>query len=183
VTALPERREQIRLVHASFIRQVVMLMQQPAARPELEALLSSAEEQGWTELVAMLRRVATGERSSALLANLDEEDRVIAESILRGLQDPATLPDPAKAQDPSLAAPGLAHMIHAARRDPQALVLVGNMAEQMSKVGGRMGRLAAVIRPLINRERDADRLCEGMDAETRQLVRDILEELARLEAH
>jgi hypothetical protein len=183
VSVLPEHEEQIRLVHATFIRQVVALMQRPADRPELDGLLASAEQQGWTALVAALRRVVAGDRSAGVLTGLDEEDRVIVESVLRGLQDPASLPDPAKAQDPSLAAPGLAHMIHAARGDPQALVLVSNMAEQMSRAGGRMARLASVIRPLINRERDVDRLCRGMDMETRQLVLNILDELARLETH
>jgi hypothetical protein len=74
-------------------------------------------------------------------------------------------------------------MIHAARTDPQALVLIGNMADQMSKVGGSMARLAAVVRPLINGERNPDQLCRGMDTQTRQLVLEILGELGKLEAH
>jgi hypothetical protein len=183
LASLPERREQIRLVHATFIRQVVELTQRREGRADLETLLTGAEQQGWSELVAALRRIAEGDRSSALLSGLDEEDRIIAESILRGLQDPASLPDPRRAQDPTLAAPGLAHMIHAARGNPQALVLIGNMADQMSKVGGTMARLAGVIRPLVNGERNPDRLCRGMDAPTRQLVLDILGELGKLEAH
>jgi hypothetical protein len=74
-------------------------------------------------------------------------------------------------------------MIHAARGNPQALVLIGNMADQMSKVGGTMARLAGVIRPLINGERDPDRLFRGMDTRTRQLVLDILGELGKPESH
>jgi hypothetical protein len=183
VSVLPERREQIRLVHATFIRQVVELTQRPDRRADLETLLAGAEQQGWTALVAALRRIVRGDRSTASFSALDEEDQVIIESILRGLQDPANLPDPDKAQDPTLAAPGLAHMIHAARSNPQALVLLGNMADQMNKVGGSMGRLAGVIRPLINGERNADRLCRGMDTQTQQLVLDILSELGKLEAH
>jgi hypothetical protein len=183
LASLPERREQIRLVHATFIRQVVELTQRPGGRADLETLLTAAEHQGWTALVAALRRIAGGDRSAALLTGLDEEDRIIAESILHGLQDPAGLPDPRRAQDPTLAAPGLAHMIHAARGNPQALVLIGNMADQMSKVGGTMARLAGVIRPLINGERDPDRLCRGMETRTRQLVLDILGELGKLESH
>jgi hypothetical protein len=183
LAAIPERREQIRLVHATFIRQVVALTQRPDGRAELDALLAGAEQQGWSDLVAALRRMAEGDRSPGLLSGLDEEDRVIAESVLRGLQDPASLPDPSRAQDPTLAAPGLAHMIQAARTDPAALVLIGNMADQMSKVGGSMARLAGVIRPLINGERNPDQLCRGMDTPTRQLVLEILAELGRLEAH
>ncbi len=183
MSSLPERNEQIRLVHAAFIRQVVALTQRPEGRAELEALFAGAEQQGWSALVAVLRRIAKGERSPALLSGLDEEDGVIAESVLRGLQDPASLPDPSRAQDPTLAAPGLAHMIHAARTDPQALVLIGNMADQMSKVGGSLARLAGVVRPLINGERNPDQLCRGMDTQTRQLVLEILGELGKLEAH
>jgi hypothetical protein len=184
MTDIPERHEQIRRVHARFICQVVETCAGPERRQELEALLGSAEQNGWQALVGALRRIAAGERAPAVLAGLDEEDQVIAQSILRGLQDPATLPDPQAKPDPTLAAPGLAHMIHAAAHgNAEALVLVGNMAEQMTSAGGSLGRLAAAIRPLINGERDAERLCKGMDAQTERLVLDILRELGALEAH
>ena len=183
MTGLPDREEQIRLVHAAFIRQVVETCQGPERRQTFEQLVSAAEQQGWTDLGRALRRIAGGDRSVAVLVGLDEEDRVIAESVLRGLQEPASLPDTARAQDPAMAAPGLAHMIHAARSNPEALALVGHMADQMSRVGGSMGRLAGVIRPLINGEREPDLLCRGMDTATAQLVLDILRELGRLEAH
>ncbi|MGE5153971.1 MAG: hypothetical protein ACM3ST_08145 [Bdellovibrio bacteriovorus] len=183
MTTLPDPEEQIRRVHASFIRQVVETCQGPERRPAFEQLVSAAEQQGWTDLARALRRIAGGDRSLGVLRGLDEEDRVIAESVLRGLQDPATLPDPSREQDPSLAAPGLAHMIHAARTSPEALMLVGNMADQMSRAGGGLARLAAVIRPLIDGERDPERLCRGMDAQGSQLVLDILRELGQLEAH
>jgi len=83
-----------------------------------------------------------------------------------------------------LAAPGLAHMIHAAGTgDIQALTLISQMAEQMSKVGGDMSRVAAVIRPLINGERDPDKLCEHLDTRGQQLVLQILDELGKLGLH
>lgn len=183
MTELPDREEQIRRVHASFIRQVVETCQGADRRPAFEALMSAAGEHGWTDLVGALRRIAAGNRSPEVLAGLDEEDRVIAESVLRGLRDPATLPDPTRTRDPALAAPGLAHMIHAARASPEALMLIGNMADQMSRAGGSLARLAALIRPLIDGERDADRLCHGMDAQGTQLVLDILREIGQLETH
>lgn len=183
MTRLPDREEQIRRVHAAFIRQVVETCQGAERRPAFDQLLGAAEQQGWTDLVRALRRIAGGDRSTGVLEGLDEEDRVITESILRGLQDPATLPDRARAQDPTLAAPGLAHMIHAARASPEALMLVGNMADQMSRAGGSLARLAGIIRPLIDGERDPDRLCRGMDTQGSQLVLDILRELGQLEAH
>ncbi|MBK1706220.1 hypothetical protein [Halochromatium glycolicum] len=178
----PDRHEQIRLAHAEFIRQVAQTCGRPEQHQTFEALLTQAEQQGWSALVASIRRIAGGERDRTLFAGLDEEDQIIADAILRGLQDPSSLPDPAQRQDPTLAAPGLAHMIHAAGTGhPEALMLIGNMAEQMSSVGGPMARLAAIIRPLINGERDAQQLTRGMDSQGRQLVLDLLDELSRLE--
>jgi hypothetical protein len=55
------------------------------------------------------------------------------------------------------------------------------MAEQMSRVGGPMARLAAVIRPLINGERDPHALCRNMDEKSEQMVLAILEELKKSE--
>jgi hypothetical protein len=180
----PDRHEQIRLVHAEFIRQVAQTCGNTERRAEFDALLASAEQSGWTELAAALKRIATGERGPEVYRGLDEEDQIIADAILRGMQNPATLPDPAQRQDPTMAAPGLAHMIHAARiGNPQALALIGNMAEQMSTVGGQMKRLAGIIRPLINGERDPERLAKGMDSQGERLVLEILEELAKLETH
>jgi hypothetical protein len=171
-------------VHAEFIRQAAETCRNRERRRDFETLLVSAEQNGWAELVAALRRIDAGESGPPVFAGLDEEDQIIADAVLRGLQDPSTLPDPAQRQDPTLAAPGLAYMIHAAATGhAQALMLVGNIAEQMSTVGGPMARLAAVIRPLINGERDPHRLCEGMDSQGERLVLDILAELGKLEAH
>ncbi len=180
---LPEQREQILITHAGFIHRIVATLGKPELRDEFEALLQTADQQGWTALVAVIRRIADGARDASLLTSLDAEDQVIADAILRGLQDPATLPDPNAKPDPALAAPGLAHMIHVARSDPQALILLSNMAEQMSRAGGEMARLAATIRPLLDGERHADRLCAGMDSRTSGIVLGILDELGKLSAH
>jgi len=75
-------------------------------------------------------------------------------------------------------------MIDAAGRgDTQALQLLANMAQMMSKAGGDMTRLAGAIRPMLNGERDPERLCKGMSSKGEQLVLGILAELARLAAH
>lgn len=169
------------MAHTPFIRQVVMLSQQAAQTPELEKLLQSATANGWTGLVAAVRRICRGERDNSVLNGLDQEDQVIAEAIMRGMQNPATLPDPTQQSNPTLAAPGLAHMIHEAARNPQALIIVSNMAEQMSKAGGDMARLASIMRPLINGERNADKLCQGMDDRGEALTMDILKALSQLE--
>ena len=181
---IPDREQQIIQAHAAFICQAVEYIQQPGAAGQLETLLTAAAENGWTALAAAVRLFASGKRDLNLAGGLDDEDRVVAEAILRGLQDPGTLPDPHQKADPTLAAPGLAGMIHAAGTgNVQALTLISQMAEQMSKVGGDMSRLAAVIRPLINGERDPDKLCARLDARGQHLVLQILDELGRLELH
>jgi hypothetical protein len=181
---LPDREQQIIQAHAAFICQAVELIRQRAGGQQLEALLKAAGDSGWHALAAAVRRFAAGRRDLSGVAGLDAEDQVIAEAILRGLQDPRTLPDPQQKADPALAAPGLAHMIHAAAHgNVEALALVSQMAEQMSRVGGDMSRVAALIRPMIDGERDPDRLCARLDTRGQQLVLQILEELGRLELH
>jgi len=181
---LPNRQQQIVIIHAVFIRRVVELGQDPAQRPELEKVLETASANGWGALVGAVRRILRGQRDTSVLNGLDEEDSAIAEAILRGLQNPATLPDPNMTPDPSLAAPGLAGMIHAAARgDAKALKIVSEMAEQMSRAGGSMARLAALVRPLLNGERDPDKLCRGLDTRTEQLVLEILAQLRKSELH
>jgi hypothetical protein len=182
--SLPDRDQQILQTHAAFICQAVEFLQSADARPQLNALLQSARDNGWVALASAVMAIAAGAREPGQLGELDDEDRVIAEAILRGLNNPATLPDPNKKADPTLAAPGLAHMVHAAARgNVEALTLISQMAEQMSKVGGDMGRIAALIRPLINGERDPEKLCAGMDAQGRQLVLQILDELGKMDLH
>jgi len=181
---LPPKHQQIITLHAAFICQVVELSQAGDGGPRLNALLKQAEESGWKALSGAVRQIVAGRRELSLIRGLDEEDRVIAEAILRGLQDPSTLPDPEAKPEPALAAPGLAGMIQAAASgNVQALTLISNMAEQMSRAGGPMARLASVIRPLINGERDPDVLCRGMNEQTRALTLDILKELKQLQAH
>jgi hypothetical protein len=50
------------------------------------------EKHGWTNLVAAIRRILTGERNEqTLCAPLDLEDSMIIETILRAIADPTTL--------------------------------------------------------------------------------------------
>lgn len=184
MATLPERHQQIITMHAAFICQVVQFSQNEENRPEFETLLKSAEENGWSNLVKAIRQIVAGQREMSAIRGLDEEDQVVAEAIMRGLQDSTTLPDPNVKPDPSLAAPGLAGMIHAAATgNVEALTLISNMAEQMSRAGGPLAKLAAVIRPLINGERDPDKLCKGMNTQTEQILLDILDELGKSNLH
>ena len=181
---LLDKRHQILATHAAFICQVVEFAGNADRRTELDTLLRTAKDGGWQNLVSALEEIIKGRRDPHLLRGLDEEDQVIAEAVLRGLQDPSTLPDPNQKPDPAMAAPGLAHMIRAAATgNAQALILIGNMADQMQQGGGDMGKLAGRIRPMINGERDPDKLCKDMSAQGEQLVLSILQELAKLGMH
>ncbi len=179
-----DRKQQIIQSHAGVIVQVVKSIANPQLMPQTEEILKVSEQNGWTELVTVIRRIINGERDASILQGLDEEDSTIAEAILSGLQNPATLPDPNKPADASMAAPGIAHMVHqAATGNAQALQIIGNMAEQMSQAPGDMKMLGGIIRKMINGERDPAVLARGMGIQGRQLVDDILEELHKLAGH
>jgi hypothetical protein len=111
--ALPDRTQQVIQTYAAFIHGVATACAQPQLTPQLQPMLAQAEQQGWGKLVAALRLVIAGRRDSGIYAELDDDERIIVEAILRGIQDPATLPDPAQTADPNAAAPGLASMIQA----------------------------------------------------------------------
>ena len=182
--SLPEKNRQIILAHAGLIHAVVIACQNRERLAELEPLLAAASANGWNTLVTAIRRILGGARDIQVLAGLDEEDRIIAEAIQRGLQDPATMPDPEARPDPGMAVPGLAGMIHAAASgDVAALQLLGDMATQMLRAGGDMARLSGMLRRLMDGERDPDVLCRGMSPRGAQLVLSLTEELARLRAH
>ncbi len=184
MTQLPPRQQQIVQTHAGLIVNVVKAIQNPELRPTLEQLLRTSEENGWHALVAAIRKILNGSREMSLVATLDEEDATIVEAILRGIQNPATLPDPGAKPDPILAAPGLAGMIHACTRgDVQALELLSQMAEQMTRAGGDLGRLGGLMRRLVEGERDPEKLSYGMGPQGVSLLLAVLEELGRHEAH
>jgi hypothetical protein len=179
-----EQKQQIVQFHAVLIHNVVQASQHRELMPQLAQMLEQSAQQGWETLVAAIRQVLNGKRDFSLLANLDDEDATIVEAILLGIQDPATLPDPNAKPDPALAGPGLAAMIDAAGKgNPEALHMLANMAEQMVRAGGDMARLGAVMGKLVNGERDADRLTQGMNVQGQELVYTILAELGKRAIH
>lgn len=179
----PELDEQILQSHTGLIHRVVMHCNNPGSVPDIEQVLQQAEENEWARLVAVIRDIMSGNREESILLGLDDEDKVIVESILRGLQDPSTLPELETDFDSEMAAPGIAGLVHAARNgNAQALQIIANMAKQMLQAGGDMGILAGRIRPLVEGERDADKLTENMTDKGQKLITDILEELLKLEA-
>lgn len=184
MTHLPTRKAQIIQAHATLIVAVVKAVHNPAAAVELEQTLDISRRNGWTDLVKTIERIIRGERDQALLVGLDEEDTIIIEAILEGVQDAQTLPDPEQEANPIFAAPGLAQMIHrAARGNAQVLKILADMSAQMTGVGGDMAKLGGIMRRMVNGERNADELSKGMSSHGRSLVASILEELGKLEAH
>jgi hypothetical protein len=184
MATLPEKHQQIIEAHTGLIHRVVLGCQNRDMVPDLEDILKQAEQNDWLQLVAAIRKILAGSRNESLLNGLDEEDQVIVRSILRGLQDPDTLPDLGKGVDSAMAAPGIAAMVNGARSgNLETLQLLGAMAGQMMRAGGDMARLAGILRPLVQGERDADKLTKGMTSEGEKLVLLILEELSRLDRH
>ena len=93
MSQMPTRQEQIVTAHAGLIVKVVKTIQNSDLLPDLQEVLRVSEENGWTDLVAAIRKILGGERELApLIVNLDEEDSVIVEAILQGIQHPAGAP-------------------------------------------------------------------------------------------
>jgi len=183
-TELPDAVEQVRRMHAPFIHAVVGALRDRSRMPELMRTLTAAEQQGWATLAGALRQIVDGKRDASVKLGLDEEDRVIVDTVLRGLENPASLPALDQQPDGRAAAPGLASMISAAGHgDAKALAVLADMAEQMVRAGGDMARLGGVMRRLVNGERDGDVLMKGMGPLGRQLLLDILSELGKAGVH
>ena len=181
----PDRRQQIIHAHAPLVVAVARACRGLPVAGDLGVALDALERDQQKPLADALRRILDGQRMlSVLAARIADDDRVVVEAVLTGITNPDSLPDPQLEADPGAAAPGLASMVHAAAKgDAQALSAVSAMAEQMLAAGGDMARLGGIMRRLINGERDADPLSQGMSAHGRSLVLALLEELGKLEAH
>lgn len=184
MTELPARENQILAVHATFIHTVVFGLLDATRRPELETHLKTASSNGWDELVTAIRQIMQGKTDLSILAPLDDEDKVIVIAILRGLQKPESLPKIPEQADPSAAAPGISALIQSASSgDVNALEMLGSMAGQMANAGGTMARMGANLKLMLDGERDADKLCEGMDENGQQLIESILKDLNQETLH
>jgi len=181
MSTLPEKDQQILAAHAGLVHAVVKTCHNRDLLPQMEQVLKVSEENGWTSLVAAIRRILNGQRDTAVLLGLDEEDRAITEAILRGLQNPETLPDLNAEPDPEHAAPGLASMVAASRRgNVEALKALADMATQMRQAGGDMARLASALAQMEQGEDDIEKLARGMSPAGLRLVELIVEELKKI---
>lgn len=172
------KKKQIAQTHANLIILVVQATQNKHYLPQLKPVLDATEKNGWVDLAKIIKKIITGQRSLSLLRNLDEEDSAIIEAILLGIQNPATLPKRIKSADPNVAGSSIAQIIQqAASGNAQALSMLGNMTQQMSKAGGDMTQLAGIMKSLVDGERNPDILCKNMTAKGEALVLSILKEL------
>jgi len=180
----PEKKEQITQTHSSLILAVVQTIHNQELRPHLDQVLQQSAQNGWQTLVDVINKILAGNRDQSLVNGLDDEDAVIVDSILRGLQDPETLPKTEQTGDASQAAPMFARLIDESRRgNTNSLTILGSMAEQMVNAGGDMASLSAVLKDMIDGERDVDKLCTRMGPQGESLITQILSELAKLDLH
>ncbi|MFW2371633.1 MAG: hypothetical protein ACN4GM_00810 [Gammaproteobacteria bacterium] len=181
---IPEKQQQVLQIHGKLVVAVVHAINDSSLMPQLEQVLKISAENGWQQLVQAIRGIIKGERDSSLLKGLDEEDAIIVEAILKGIQDPSTLPASDQEPDPVMAAPMLAQLIQsAATGDVNALSMLGAIAEQMSATKGDLAQFSTLIKPLVDGERNVDKLCNKIGPQGESLVLSILNELATLENH
>ena len=181
---IPEKQQQVLQIHGKLVVAVVHAINDSSLMPQLEQVLKISAENGWQQLVQAIRRIIQGERDSSILKGLDEEDAIIIEAILKGLQNPASLPESEAEPDPVMAAPMRAQLIRAAATgDVNALSMLGAMAEQMSASKGDLARFSTLIKPMVDGERDVDKLCDKIGPQGESLVLSILSELAKLDNH
>ena len=171
-----DKKQQIIQIHGSLIHMVVMATQNSALLAPLESVLKESAKNDWHQLVAAIRKILAGQRDTVLQTKLDEEDGIILEAILMGIKNPQTLPDPKAKADENMAAPSIATLIYkTAHGDVMALQMLGDMAEQMNQVGGDMRLLAAAIRPMVDGERDANKLNHGLGDKAEKILLDVLD--------
>jgi hypothetical protein len=177
----PETSEQILQSNSGLIHRVVMHCNDPGSVPDLSQTLDQAEENGWDQLVAIIRNIMSGQREDAIPPELDGESRVVAEAILEGLHDPSTLPDMQTDLDSPMAGRGIAGLLHASRNGSgQAQRIITGVAKQMQEAGGDMDILAHRIQELLEGEQDMGRLTRDMGEKGQMMMFEIIGELSRL---
>lgn len=179
----PNIHTQLIQEHASLIVEVVEACNHPERQAQFLEDLKIAEQNGWGNLCAAIRKILAGSRSHDELENLDVEDEAIVDAIFLGLEDPANLPDPFANQNPMLAPAGLAGVIAtAATGEENALQLLARMDTDLQESPiPELQQFGQILRRLLNGERNVDALTLGMDERMSTLVTSVLEELDKLD--
>lgn len=179
---LPSQQQQVIQTHSSLINLVVDSTQRSELKAKVEEVLNISASNGWVTLVKAIRKVLSGQYQLDQFSELDNEDKIIITAIINGIQNPQTLPPQQSAGNAQSAAPGIAHMVHAAANgDSQTLTALSTMAEQMSQAGGSMSLLASILKKMIDGNRDIDELTRGMDSNGQTLVNSIVNELNNID--
>jgi hypothetical protein len=169
--------------NADLIHLVIMSVFEPEYLPQLESILIQAENNGWTSLVAAIRKVIAGERNIEEFRYLDNEDLAVVTSILEGIVHPTSLPELTYVVNPAIAGPVIARLIHAAGMgSPDSNNELTTMASQMAECGGDLARIASIVPILVEGERDKEALYSIMGGSGIALMDEILKELDRLDA-
>ena len=176
-------KEEILRDHSTLIHRVVMHCNEPGSVADLEQILQLAEDNDWQKLVATFRNIMSGNRERALLHDLDEEESIIIESILNGLEDSVTLPTVSVDLNSAMAAPGIASLIHASMQgNSESLNIISNLTKQMQDSGGDYSNIAGGIKTMIDGERDLAKLTADISEREQKLLAEILTELTAIEA-
>lgn len=174
--------EKIIQEHSSLIHRVVMHCNNPGSVPDMEMVLQQAEANNWTQLVLVIRKLMVGDVEEVNQSSLDHEDRVIINSILIGLKDPATLPVMSVDLSSRMTSFGIAGLIHAANKNNiQAKQLINSVISQLNEKGRDMAILSSHIPAMIEGERNHAKISEEMSDESKTMVTEIIEELLKLD--
>jgi len=124
----------------------------------------------------------SGNRNHSLLQELDEEESIIIESILNGIEDPGSLPPVPIDLSSDMAAPGIASLIHASKHgSKESQNIITSLTKQMLDTGGDAAIISGSIRTMIEGEHDFNKLIAGMSEQGQKLITGILTELTKLE--
>jgi hypothetical protein len=175
-------QEQLIQEHASLIVEVVEACDDEAKTAQLLENLVVAEQNGWGKLCGAIRMILDGAREREELGDMDVEDEAIAQAMLMGIADPATLPQPDGNANPMLAPEGLAGIIaSAATGEENALQMLARMDTDLAESPiPELQQFGQTLRRLLNGERNADSLTLGLDERTASLIIAVLDELNKL---
>jgi hypothetical protein len=178
--AAPIGQETLRR-HGDLIKSAVAAVADPSKRPPLEDAMARRVEHNWTKLVEALRRILDGERDEVVLyAYLDREDSVIVQAVLHGIADPESLKAIPSAE------PGIdkraSHQLErhlplisrvvAAGNQPELRSQLDPVLEEMQRHG--WGSLVASLRRIVDGERSANALLDGLDEEDTLIISAVL---------
>ncbi len=175
-------KEEILQDHSTLIHRVVMHCNEPGSVADLEQALQLAEENDWQKLVATIRNIMSGNRDRSLLQDLDEEEKIIIETILKGIENPGTLPPVNADLNSAMAAPGIASLIQASMLgNAESTNIINSLTTQMLNTGTEYAAIAVSIKKMIEGERNLEILIENISEQGHKLMTDILTELKTLE--